>query len=104
MILSHNRPEREGVEDIYISKMIPGSQLHKKIGDKLTYYLIFHLWVSCMLLILTLRFHCKPYPAHLLIVIMHIFLLLTPIIINIYTITLGTVQRTISVHGSSVNG
>jgi hypothetical protein len=39
-----------------------------------------------------------------LIVIMHIFLLLTPIIINIYTITLGTVQRTISVHGSSVNG
>jgi hypothetical protein len=55
-----------------------------------------------MLLILTLRFRCKPYPAHLLIVILQIFLLLTPIIINIYTVTPGTVQRTISVHGSSV--
>jgi hypothetical protein len=30
MMLSHNRPEREEVEDIYINKIIPGSQLHEK--------------------------------------------------------------------------
>jgi hypothetical protein len=30
MMLGHNRPEREVEEDICISKMIPGSQLHEK--------------------------------------------------------------------------
>jgi hypothetical protein len=44
-----------------------------KNRGQVAYYLIFHLWVSCMLLILTLRFRCKSYPAHILIVIIHIF-------------------------------
>jgi hypothetical protein len=94
MMLSHNRPEKEGVEDIYKVKWFQALNFMKNRGQANIWFnfsFVDLMYASYPDIKISLQALSSSYFD-----IIHIFLLLTSIIINIYTITPGTVQSSVN--------